>query len=143
MSTKITEDDAAEIARLRAKLAPIEAAARAYHAACETSARAPSSEQRDAALFRDRAFAALGNAGYALLDDAPRCACGCAPCRGGRHAEHDADTGTALCPAGQAAEDGWRASIRAVGHCEAPGCNDGPACACPCEDCREAVAALR
>lgn len=37
----------------------------------------------------------------------------------------------------------FTASIRAAGHCEAPGCDDGPACACPCGDCREAVTGLR
>jgi len=39
---------------------------------------------------------------------ADRCACGCAPCRAGDHHQHDVDTGTALCPAGQAAEDAAR-----------------------------------
>ncbi len=92
-----------EVAWLRAQLATVLDAARAYHAACEASACAtPDADMRELGAARERAFAALGNAGYAVMfgkevqasiraighccesafcsDDAT-CACPCEDCR--------------------------------------------------------------
>lgn len=60
---------AAERDALATKLSAVLTAARAYHAACEASARATPEEIRACALRRYQAFIAMGNAGYDVIDE--------------------------------------------------------------------------